>query len=144
TRQMLRRFDNWILTGSTIFRRAAFERAGGLDETNGSFADGYLARKVALLHGFCYAPQVVAAWRVFSSSLSRQTALNPDNALHVLETIPARLARDAAFPVWYGPLFRRRWRFGVSRVAVESRPINYPVLDSMAAESPLDARMLKA
>jgi hypothetical protein len=138
TRRMLRRLDNWILTGSTIFRRTAFEEAGGLDEANGSFADGYLARKIAVMRGFCYAPQVVATWRVFAGGVSRQTALNPASAVDVLERIPARLARDPAFPGWYGPLFRKRWRFAVSRLATESSPINYPLMDSVAKGSSLD------
>src|SRR5947209_10692137 len=106
-RGLLRRFDNWILTGSTIFRRDAMELAGGLDESCGSFADGYLLRKIAVTRGFCYAPRLVAGWRIFSSSVSRQTALDVDKAREILQTIPVKISNDPAFPPWYACLFRR-------------------------------------
>ena len=57
TRALLARIDNWILTGSAVFRRDAVVALGGFDARLGSFADGYLARKVALTHGFCFAPR---------------------------------------------------------------------------------------
>ena len=46
--QLLRSTDNWILTGSAIFRRDCVTWAGGFDARLGSFADGFIARKVAL------------------------------------------------------------------------------------------------
>jgi glycosyltransferase involved in cell wall biosynthesis len=143
TRRMLWRFDNWILTGSAIFRRDALLSAGGLDETCGSFADGYLLRKIALTSGFCYAPQVVSAWRIFPSGVSRQTALDCEKAMDILRIVPPKISGDPAFPVWYADLFCNRWRFAASRLATETNPINYAVLDSMAGDSPFDTRMLK-
>ena len=76
TGRLLRRMDNWILTGSAVFRRDAVLAAGGFDERLGSFTDGYLARKIALTHGFCFAPKVVATWCVYPDSYSRKTALD--------------------------------------------------------------------
>jgi glycosyltransferase involved in cell wall biosynthesis len=143
TLRILRRFDNWMLTGSTIFRRDAFVSAGGLDETCGSFADGYLLRKIAVTRGFCYAPQVVAAWRIFPNGVSRQTALDLEKATEILRTVSAKISRDPAFPEWYVRLFCNRWRFATSRLATEATPINYAVLDSMVANSSLDTWMLK-
>src|SRR6266487_2754155 len=61
TEKLLRSFDNWILTISAIFRRDCILSAGGLDERLGSFADGFLARKIALRYGFFFEPKVVAA-----------------------------------------------------------------------------------
>jgi len=142
-RRLLRRFDNWILTGSTILRREALEAAGGLDESCGTFADGYLLRKVAVTRGFCYAPQLVAGWRIFSSSVSRQTALDVEKAREILRTIPAKIAEDPAFPTWYAGLFRKRWQFAAARLAAQATPINHAVLDSMVVDSPFDMRALK-
>jgi glycosyltransferase involved in cell wall biosynthesis len=143
TRRMLRRFDNWIATGSTIVRRDALEQAGGLDESFGSFADGYLLRKIALMRGFCYAPRAVAEWRIFQGGVSRQSSLNVEKATEILRTVPARIAADPAFPDWYPRLFRDRWAFASSRLALESRPIHHALLDAMAADSPLDLRALR-
>jgi glycosyltransferase involved in cell wall biosynthesis len=142
-RRLLRRFDNWILTGSAVVRREALEAAGGLDESCGSFADGYLLRKIAVTRGFCYAPQLVAAWRIFPSSVSRQTALDVERATEILRMVPARIAGDPAFPSWYAGLFRKRWRFAAARIAAQATPINHAVLDAIAVESPLDMAILK-
>jgi glycosyltransferase involved in cell wall biosynthesis len=141
-RCLLRRFDNWILTGSTIFRRDALEAAGGLDESCGSFADGYLLRKIAVTRGFCYAPRLVAGWRIFSGSVSRQTALDVEKAKEILQTIPVKISEDPAFPSWYARLFRNRWQFAAARLAAQTTPINHAVLDSIAVDSPLDAQAL--
>jgi glycosyltransferase involved in cell wall biosynthesis len=137
-RRLLRRVDNWILTGSTLFRREAMLQNGGFDERLGSFADGYLARKIALNHGFCYAPQAVAVWRIFRGGVSRTTALNLANAQELLETVSARIGSDRSFPQWYAPLFCDRWRFATSRLAVISDPIDYSFVVGMAARSRMD------
>jgi glycosyltransferase involved in cell wall biosynthesis len=136
--RLLKRTDNWILTGSSVFRRNAVISAGGLDQRLGSFADGFLARKVALSRGFYYAPQVVATWVVFPDSVSRRTALDPARAQDALETVPARLAADPVFPKWYPRVFQNRWRFATSRLALEAEPINYALLSTMGVRSRLD------
>jgi glycosyltransferase involved in cell wall biosynthesis len=143
TRQLLRYSDNWILTGSTVFRRNAVLSAGGLHPQLGPFADGYLARKIALTHGFCFAPQIVSTWCIFPNSVSRLTALSVDKSETFLQTIPPVIDADPVFPTWYADIFRRRWRFGISRLALEMDPINRPLLMSMGAPSPLDRSVLK-
>ncbi len=140
--RLLKRTDNWILTGSAVFRRDAVTQAGGFDRQLGSFADGVMARKIALSCGFYYATQVVATWVVYSDSVSRRTALDPVAARHALETVPARIAEDPAFPDWYPRMFQNRWRFATSRLAVEADPIDYPLLASMGARNGLDRALL--
>jgi glycosyltransferase involved in cell wall biosynthesis len=140
--RLLRRTDNWILTGSSVFRRDAVTWAGGLDQRLGSFADGFLARKVALSTGFYYAPQVVATWVVVADSVSRTTALDPVRARQALEAVPARLAADPVFPRWYPRVFQNRWRFATSRLALETKPIDYALLSAMGVRSRLDRIVL--
>ena len=98
TTRLLRKADNFILTGSSVIRRDFALEAGGFDPSVGSFADGLLARRIALRHGLCYTPITGAVWNVFSDSLSRTTALAGQNALAVLETVPGKLACDPMFP----------------------------------------------
>jgi glycosyltransferase involved in cell wall biosynthesis len=141
-RHLLKRTDNWILTGSAVFRREAVMQAGGFDPRLGSFADGVMGRKIALSCGFYYAPQVVATWVVYPDSVSRRTALDPAAARHALETVPARIAEDPVFPAWYPPMFQNRWRFATSRLALEADPIDYPLLASMGARNRLDRALL--
>jgi len=143
TVELLKRIDNWILTNTCVFRRDCMIEAGGLDARLGPFADGIMARKIALTHGFFFAPAVVASWAVFSDGYSRRAALNLDQAKHFLDFIPARLRQDPVFPKWYPSVFAARWRFATSRLALETEPIDNHHVASMGARSSLDRIALK-
>jgi glycosyltransferase involved in cell wall biosynthesis len=143
TRHLLARMDNWILTGSSMFLRDAIVAAGGLDEKLGAFADGFIARKIALTTGFYYAPRIVAAWCIFASGVSRTTASDVAKAQSALQLFPAKIASDAAFPDWYAGLFGKRWRFSTARLALQQDPIDYAFISSMAATSDIDQLAFK-
>jgi len=141
---LLKRADNWILTGSSIFVRERAVAAGGFAPDLGSFADGYLARKVALTHGFCFVPRRMATWQVFDDSISRETASDPIEAERVLANAVERFARDPMFPGWYGALFRRRLQFGIARLAILSRPVNTAILARVSGGNRADRLFLAA
>jgi glycosyltransferase involved in cell wall biosynthesis len=134
-RQLLRSTDNWILTGSTIFRRECVDWAGGFDARLGSFADGFIARKIALRYGFYFEPMIVASWVVFPDSVSRTTARDLQRSNYILEAVPKLIAADFGFPSWYAAVFRDRWRFAVCRLALHADPIDRPVVLELGAGS---------
>ena len=135
TEQLLRSTDNWILTGSAIFRRDCVIWAGGFDARLGSFADGFIARKVALKYGFLFEPEIVASWVVFPDSVSRKTALDLQRTKYILDVVPSLIAADSGFPSWYADVFRDRWRFAASRLALQTNPIAQSVLLELGARS---------
>jgi glycosyltransferase involved in cell wall biosynthesis len=141
-RRLLARMDNFIHTGSTIFRRDAIVAANGLKDDLGAFADGFLTRKIALTAGFCYAPCVVACWRIFRSGLSRTTALDPLKAQDALRLYPAKIASDTAFPDWYADVFRERWRFATARLALQADAPDFAFIYDMGARSQIDRAVL--
>jgi len=143
TEALLRRIDNFILTNSCIFRRDCEAAAGGLDGALGPFADGIMARKIALTHGFYYAPRIVACWAVYPASYSRQAASDLARAQSFLDQIPARLAADPVFPSWYPTVFADRWRFATSRLALDAEPIDHARVMAMGARSQLDRMVLR-
>jgi glycosyltransferase involved in cell wall biosynthesis len=144
TAQLLRTTDNWILTGSAIFRRDSVIAAGGFDPRLGSFADGFIARKIALTSGFYFEPKIVAAWVVFADSVSRRTALDLKRTTYILDTVPALIAADPAFPPWYAAAFRDRWRFGTCRLALEADPIERAVVLAMGPRSAAERARLES
>ena len=142
-RHLLLQTDNWILTGAAVFRRNAILAAGGLDVGLGSFADGYLSRKIALADGFIFSPTVVSTWRIFESSISRGTALDLCRAQKFLQIGSDRIRSDPVFPSWYVDMFQKRWRFSVCRLALEVKPFDRSILFSIGAISLLDRTVLK-
>ena len=143
-KRLLARSDNWILTGCAVFRRDAVAWAGGLDPALGSFADGYMARKIALTYGFCYAPQIVTKWYIYPGSVSRAMAYDLDKARKILDLVPDKLTVDPVFPKWYPHLFQQRWRFAVARLALEHCPPDRALLLGMGAQSARDRNVLGA
>lgn len=144
TLALLRRADHFIHTGSSVFRHAAVVEQGGFALEAGSFADGLLARKVALAHGFCFAPQAVSTWHIHAGGLSRSTALDPATARRVLDELPALIAADGRFPPWYPQLFARRWRFAAARVALLETSPDRDLVAAMIPDGRLDRAVAKA
>jgi glycosyltransferase involved in cell wall biosynthesis len=142
--QLLRSTDNWILTGSAIFRRDCVTWAGGFDARLGSFADGFVARKMALKFGFLFEPEIVASWMVFPDSVSRKTALDLQRTKYILDVVPTLIAADPGFPSWYANAFRDRWRFAACRLALQADPIERSVLLELGAPSAAEKAKLES
>jgi glycosyltransferase involved in cell wall biosynthesis len=132
---LLQSTDNWILTGSAVFRRECVTWAGGFNARLGSFADGFVARKIALRYGFYFEPKIVASWVVFPDSVSRQTASDLKRSKYILDTIPGIIASDSGFPSWYAAAFRNRWRFAACRLALQADPIDQALVLELGARS---------
>jgi glycosyltransferase involved in cell wall biosynthesis len=144
TEALLRSTDNWILTGSAIFRRDCVTTAGGFDARLGSFADGFIARKVALKYGFLFETEIVASWVVFPDSVSRRTALDLQRTKYILDVVPTLIAADPGFPSWYADAFRDRWRFAACRLALQADPIERSVVLEMGARSAAEKAELES
>jgi glycosyltransferase involved in cell wall biosynthesis len=142
--RLLRSTDNWILTGSAIFRRDCVIWAGGFDARIGSFADGFIARKVALKFGFLFEPEIVAGWVVFPDSVSRKTALDLQRTKYILDVVPTLIAADPGFPSWYANAFRDRWRFSACRLALQADPIERSVLLELGAPTAAEKAKLES
>jgi glycosyltransferase involved in cell wall biosynthesis len=133
--RLLKTTDNWILTGSSVFRRECVLWAGGFDERIGAFADGILGRKVALKFGFFFETRPVAVWVVFPDSQSRRVALDQDKTRHFLDTVPDRIAADPVFPAWYAETFRNRARFSACRLVLQGYPLDRDFILTIGARS---------
>jgi glycosyltransferase involved in cell wall biosynthesis len=142
--ELLRSTDNWILTGSAIFRRDCVTWAGGFDARLGSFADGFIARKVVLKYGFLFEPEIVASWVVFPDSVSRKMALDLQRTKYILDVVPTLIAADPGFPSWYADAFRDRWRFAACRLALQADPIERSVLFELGAPSAAEKAKLES
>jgi glycosyltransferase involved in cell wall biosynthesis len=129
--RLLARMDNFVVTPAALFRRAPITAMGGFDARLGPFADGHLVRRLALHHGFCFTPRVLAEWRVDDRGYSRVVARDPERAMALFRRALDAFAEDPAFPPWYPALFERRYRFGVARLALQAEPVDFATLTRM-------------
>ena len=137
--RLLRRADNWALTGAAVFRRDVVRAAGGFDDTAGSFADGLLVRRLALRCGFTFTPMTGFNWRINPKGLSRSASSGVGASKQMLSSMLEHVEADPVFPAWYAPLLKRRWRFNVGRIAtVESHPMRADLLLACCAHNGLD------
>lgn len=81
---LLRLIDNWALTSTAILRRDLVLSAGSLDSDLASFADGFLLRKLALRHGFCFIPSIMAKWMARAEGYSRSIAADSAQIAEVI------------------------------------------------------------
>lgn len=137
--RLLRRADNWALTGAAVFRSDVVRAAGGFDDTAASFADGLLVRHLALRSGFIFVPVIGFNWRINPKGLSRSASSGVDASNQMLSSMLGHIETDPVFPPWYAPLLKRRWRFNVGRIAtVESRPMRADLLLACCSHNGFD------
>ena len=136
---LLRRADNWALTGAALFRRDLVQVAGGFDCTADSFADGLLTRRLALGSGFVFVPMMGFHWRINPAGLSRSASSGIDASRKMVASIIDHVEADPIFPSWYAPLLERRWRFNIGRIAIaEARPMHIDLLQACCARNAID------
>lgn len=138
TRRLLSHADHFIVTLTAVFRRSMLLADGGLDVALGSMADGFLARRLALTHGFCFAPKVLAQWRISANGVSRTTSRDSHVVLDLLAAARQRIASDAIYPSGYAGLFERRWRFATCRHALIAQPPHWDCVMQVGARNRFD------
>ena len=106
-----------------------------MNDALGSFADGFIARKIALRYGFFFEPKIVASWVVFPDSVSRKAARDVQRSKYIFDEVPKLIAADSGFPSWYADAFRDRWQFAACRLALQANPIDRPVILELGARS---------
>lgn len=143
-RALLGAIDFFIVTQSAVFRRDLLVAAGGFDAELGSLADGFLAGSLALAHGFCFAPQVVATWRIDRGGLSRAAAGNVARVRELLDLAAHRIGASPVHPPGYAALFDGRLRVATCRIALTEPEPNWPFVAAIGARNGLDHAVLAA
>lgn len=61
--ELLMQGEGWIMGNATIYRRQPLLSVGGFPRDLESYADGFIARALALRHGACFLPDALAVFR---------------------------------------------------------------------------------
>jgi hypothetical protein len=143
TAGLLKRMDNFLMTGAALIHRERLVAAGALRPELGAFADGFAVRQLALRHGFAFVPEVLAEWHVSNAGVSRQAASDPASVNRMLTTVREAFASEPAFPPTYARRFERRWKFGVTRLALDRDEEGRQLIESVGP-GPRELRALVA
>jgi len=120
TAALLRHSDHLVVAVGAVWRRASMLASGGIDPTLGSMVDAFLARELALRHGFVFIPEVLGIWHVNPAGYSRSAAANTQTTLAMIGNARALMEQRVGtpYPSWYPAVFERRSRFAVARLMV--------------------------
>jgi len=117
-REMLRD-DGWFMCNTALYQRSALLAAGNFDEKLGPFTDGYMCRLLALQHGACFAPEILAGWRRLITGHASAHTLKTDQAADFVTLVKARMAATGGlFPPQYIYRWGRRYIFSGRRFAL--------------------------
>lgn len=114
--------DSWFMGNATIFRRSHTVAAGGFPEELKSLADGYICRLLALKHGACFSPEVLAAWRRMEGGVAWSDTVDISRSIHRMDAAE-RLMKEAGdlFPAEYQRRWRGRHMFATERFVLVQR-----------------------
>jgi len=117
--RLLMRQDGWFMGNTTIYRRDLLLGVGGFPEDLHSFTDGYVSRLLAVRHGACYSPEVLAAWRRLPGGYAWSQTVDRTELTNLITTAGQRMTEDGSpFPVGYASRWRGRYVFGARRFAL--------------------------
>jgi glycosyltransferase involved in cell wall biosynthesis len=119
-RRAIRETDFWFMGPSMVYRRARLAEIGYFDERLGSICDTLANRLLAFRHGFCFDPDVLAAYTKYPQSFSGRIAMSVSETSRLLDVAAGWIAQNLPEDVRdeHGPMFDRRMRFGMARLWV--------------------------
>lgn len=115
--------DNWILTGTAIFRTKNILAEGGFDPALSATADGYIARSLAFRYGCVFIPYVGVTWRINQKGESRSVILGDSEK--IVKKIQEKFTKDPFVPNWYAKKFVERWNFAFCRINLARKPLEF-------------------
>lgn len=105
-RASLLRSDGWFMGNTTVFRRLPLLASGGFNPELLSFSDGFASRVLALKHGACFVPEILATWHRVDEGYATSTSRSEGELAQMLTS--ADISMATAFKDIFPPRLRRR------------------------------------
>ncbi len=116
--------DNWILTGTCIYRTnmlQSYETAKPLLE---GFSDSVLAKKIALTEGCVFLKYVGVKWNVSNHGVSRGMFKNFQKFSSIKMVLKNEISTSKEFPTFYWKKFSSRLDFTYYRFVIEKSSLD--------------------
>lgn len=118
TEYMDRELPSHSLSGTTIYKRSAFDGIGGMREELLSWRDTFLYRCLSLRHGACYVPKRFLLWHRRTDSMSGRTGSNPRLQLDIIARA-MYLMRSAPYRDLFPESHVRNWGRAYRRMSIK-------------------------
>jgi hypothetical protein len=118
TQKLLRK--NFYLIGGVarLYRRSAVIELGGFREELGPYSDGFLDYVNMARHGVCFVPEILACWRIVSTSYSHAVASDDSRQAEIFRRACTTMEKE--FRNDFPASFIRNYRFlALSRLPAE-------------------------
>ena len=111
-----RQNDNWIMTGTCIFRTELVRSASGLNLELGAFSDAFLAKKLAFQYGCIFLGYTGTQWNIAKNGYSRTLYTNREELDKLRIELQLFILNNKEFPSWYWEKFSKCLAFNEIRL----------------------------
>ena len=136
--KLMEYYGPFLVGGGCVFRTIPFQQEGGLSADLGPYADSYVLQRMAAKSGVCYIPQRLYTWQRSTKGYAISTAANAASLAALYETVKSRMATEdeGLFPDSFMQRHDARWRFDVTRAAIQASPRALDIASRMAPRGP--------
>lgn len=93
-RELLLKYEGWLIGNTTVYRKAPLTSAGLFDPELGSYSDGFVSRVLALRHGACFIPEPLSVFRASDAGFSTSTSRNLDSFTRIIIAANKRMTME--------------------------------------------------
>jgi hypothetical protein len=119
-RRLMLRHGNWVVSGTTVYRKDRWIETGGVRPELEGFGDEFLVTVLAMRYGACFVPKPFLAWRRVDTSYASRLNADPVRVQTIADVCEHLMRNEFAytFPAGYAGRWRQRWLFGARNFAL--------------------------
>lgn len=100
--------DNWIQTGTCVYKTQLIRSVDGFDDSLGAFSDSMLAKQLSMTYGCVFIKYYGVKWNVSNLGFSRNSMLNLGEFKEIKNNLQVYVSSRKAFPNWYWSVYSPR------------------------------------
>jgi glycosyltransferase involved in cell wall biosynthesis len=100
--------DNWIQTGTCVYKTKLIRNVGGFNDSLGAFSDSIIAKQLSMTHGCIFIRYYGVKWNISNLGFSRNSMRNLSEFKEIKNHLQTYVSSRKAFPSWYWSVYSSR------------------------------------
>ena len=100
--------DNWIQTGTCVYKTNLIREMGGFDLSLGAFSDSILAKQLSMTYGCIFIKYYGVSWNISDLGFSRNSMRSLGEFKEIKNNLQTYVSSRKAFPSWYWSVYSSR------------------------------------